>query len=148
MIFREATVNDIPQIQLVRHSVKENILSDPSLVTDKDCEAFLMVRGKGWVCEIEGTIVGFSIIDLKDKNIWALFVHPDHEAKGIGGRLHKDMVDWYFNRAHEKLWLGTEPGTKASKFYGKNGWKEAGIHGKLEIKFEMSFEDWNKFNSI
>jgi hypothetical protein len=23
-----------------------------------------------------------------------------------------------------------------------NGWKEVGVHGKGEIKFEMSFENW------
>jgi hypothetical protein len=32
MIFREAVVADIPQIQIVGHSVKENVLSDPALV--------------------------------------------------------------------------------------------------------------------
>ncbi len=46
MIFREAQTNDIKQIQIVRHTVKENVLSDPALVTDKDCEEFLTVRGK------------------------------------------------------------------------------------------------------
>lgn len=143
MFFREAQINDILQIQVVRHSVKENVLSDPALVTDKDCEEFLTIRGKGWVCEIDGTVVGFSIADLKEKNIWALFVHPDHEAKGIGKKLHKEMLDWYFAQTKEKIWLGTAPNTKAEKFYRNNGWKEAGAHGKGEIKFEMSWEDWN-----
>lgn len=69
MIFREATTNDIPQIQGVRHSVKENMLSNPALVTDAHCEEYLTVRGKGWVCEIENVIVGFAVADLKDKNI-------------------------------------------------------------------------------
>ena len=66
MIYREAQIGDIPQIQSVRNSVKENVLSDPSLVTDKDCEEFLTVRGKGWVCVVDGVVVGFSIADLKD----------------------------------------------------------------------------------
>lgn len=39
MAFREATLQDIPQIQIVRYSVKENVLSDPGLVTDEDCES-------------------------------------------------------------------------------------------------------------
>ena len=143
MIFREAKISDIPQIQIVRHSVKENVLSDPALVTDKDCEEFLTVRGKGWVCEIKGNIVGFSIADLKEKNIWALFVHPDHEANGIGKRLHDEMLDWYFDQTKETVWLGTSPNTKAEKFYRKYGWKEVGTHGKGEIKFEMRFEDWS-----
>ena len=51
MIFREAQIEDMPQIQLVRHSVNENTLSNPALVADKDCEEFLTVKGKGWVCE-------------------------------------------------------------------------------------------------
>ena len=105
MIFREADVSDIPQIQIVRHSVKENVLSDPALVTDKDCKEFLTVRGKGWVCEINGIIVGFSIADLKEKNIWALFVHPEYEARGIGKRLHKVMLNWYFDQTKEKYTL-------------------------------------------
>jgi hypothetical protein len=47
MIFREANINDIKQIQRVRHSVKENVLSNASLVTDEDCKEFLTERGKG-----------------------------------------------------------------------------------------------------
>ena len=144
MIFREAHINDIPQIQIVRTSVKENVLSDPSLVSDKDCEQFLTVRGKGWVCVIEDRVVGFSIADMKEKNVWALFVHPDHEANGIGKRLHKEMLEWYFDQTKETIWLGTAPDSRAEKFYRLNGWKEVGVHGKGEIKFEMSFEDWKK----
>lgn len=146
MTVREAKVSDIQQIQVVRHSVKENILSDRSLVTDKDCEEFLTKRGKGWVCEIDKTIVGFSIVDLQENNIWALFVHPDYESNGIGKRLHKEMLDWYFDQTKEKIWLGTEPDTKAAKFYRKHGWKEVGIHGRGELKFQMNFEEWNKNN--
>jgi GNAT superfamily N-acetyltransferase len=144
MIFREALISDIEQIQIVRNSVRENVLSNPVLVTDKDCEEFLTLRGKGWVCEIGREVVGFSIADLKEKNIWALFVHPHHEGKGIGKRLHQEMLDWYFSQTQEKVWLGTAPNTRAEKFYRQQGWKEVGTHGKGEIKFEMSREDWRK----
>jgi GNAT superfamily N-acetyltransferase len=142
MIFREAQLSDIPQIQIIRHSVKENVLSDAALVTDKDCEEFLAIRGKGWVCEVGGNIVGFSIADLQKNNVWALFVHPDFEAKGIGKRLHNELLDWYFNQTNENIWLSTAPNTRAEEFYRLNGWKEVGVHGKGEIKFEMSFEEW------
>lgn len=142
MIFREAEIKDIPQIQVVRNSVKENMLSDPALVPDSDVEDFITRRGKGWVCEIDGQIVGFSIADLQDNNIWALFLHPDHEAKGIGKQLHRLMMDWYFSQTHETVWLGTAPNSRAEKFYRMQGWKEVGIHGKGEVKFEMNFEEW------
>ena len=143
MIFREATHEDIHQIQIVRNAVTENTLSNPDLVTDDDCREFLFERGKGWVCEIDNQIVGFSIADLKENNIWALFVHPEHDKKGIGKQLHKMMLDWYFSQTKEKVWLGTSPKTRAENFYRKQGWSEVGMHGK-EIKFEMTFEDWIK----
>lgn len=138
MIFREATVADIPQIQMVRNSVKENTLSDPALVSDADCETYITQRGKGWVCEVDNTIVGFAIADLQDHNIWALFIHPGHEGKGIGRRLHDTMLNWYFSQTAETVWLSTSPGTRAEKFYRQAGWKEVGIYGKGEIKFELS----------
>jgi hypothetical protein len=67
MAFREATLQDIPQMQIVRHAVKENVLSDPGLVTDEDCANFLINRGKGWVCESDRKIIGFAIADLVDE---------------------------------------------------------------------------------
>lgn len=142
MKYREATIDDIGQIQIVRHSVKENILSNTDLVTNEDCEEFLLRRGKGWVCEIEGLIVGFAIADLKENNIWALFVRPEHEGKGIGKKLHEIMLNWYFSQGKENVWLGTSPHTRAEIFYRKMGWKETGLHGEDEIKFEMSGKEW------
>jgi GNAT superfamily N-acetyltransferase len=142
MTIREATVNDITQIQVVRNSVRENTLSDPNLVTDRDCEEFMTVRGKGWVCEIDEEVVGFSIADLKDNNIWALFLRPEFEGRGIGRQLHDVMLDWYFQQAKTNVWLGTSPNTRAEKFYRYLGWTEIGTHGKGEVKFEMTFENW------
>jgi GNAT superfamily N-acetyltransferase len=142
--FREAQKADIPQMMEVRMSVKENVLSNPALVTQEDCFEYLFVRGKGWVCEVGEIITGFAIADLKDNNIWALFVRPGYEKMGIGRQLHKVMLDWYFSQTTQKVWLGTAPKSRAEQFYKTAGWKEVGIHGKGEIKFEMRFEDWNK----
>lgn len=142
MIFREAKLSDIPQIQIVRNAVKENTLSDPALVSDEDVEEFITNRGKGWVCSKKEIILGFAIADLKDNNIWALFVHPDYEGKAIGKKLHDMMMDWYFTQAKESVWLSTGPGTRAEKFYRKAGWKETGMTGKGEIKFELTASEW------
>ena len=147
MTFREAKIEDIKQIQIVRNSVKENMLSNPDLVTDKDCEEFMTERGKGWVCEIDNQIVGFAIADLKEDNIWALFLHPEFEGKGIGTKLHNMMLDWYFSTGKEKVWLGTSPNTRAEKFYTKSGWTKNGKHGNDEVKFEMSKSEWESISS-
>ena len=143
MIYRESEITDISQMQFVRHAVKENRLSDPALVPDKDVEEYMTKRGKGWVCEMDKTIVGFAMVDLIENNVWALFVHPDFEALGIGKKLHRIMMDWYFVQTKEKIWLGTEPKSRAEKFYRMQGWTEVGVHGKGEIKFEMSFDTWS-----
>lgn len=142
MMFREANKADIKQIQIVRNSVTENILSNPELVTDADCLEYITKRGKGWVCEIGGKIVGFSIVDLKENNVWALFVQSNYDKRGIGRQLHDLMLDWYFNQTPKNMWLGTAPDTRAEYFYRKSGWVEIGIHGKGEIKFEMTSKNW------
>lgn len=142
MLIREAKIDDIKQIQVIRNAVKENTLSDPGLVTDKDCEEFMTVRGKGWVCEIDNTVVGFSIVDLQENNIWALFIDPNFEGRGIGRQLHKRMLDWYFSKTKQKAWLGTAFNTRAEIFYKKAGWTEVGLHGTDETKFEMTYESW------
>jgi GNAT superfamily N-acetyltransferase len=142
--FRKAQKADISQMMEVRMSVKENILSNPALVPFEDYIEYLFVRGKGWVCEVGESITGFAIADLQDHNIWALFVRPGYEKMGIGRQLHKIMLDWYFSQTTKKVWLGTAPKSRAEQFYKTAGWKEVGIHGKGEIKFEMRFEDWNK----
>lgn len=143
MFIRESIVSDIPQMQLVRNEVKENVLSDPALVSDSDVEDYITRRGKGWVCVIGEEIVGFSIISVTDKNLWALFVKPGYDKKGIGRLLHDEMINWYFSRTVQTVWLGTAPGTRAEQFYRKAGWTETGAHGKGEIKFEMTRNDWH-----
>lgn len=142
MQFREATTNDVAQIQRVRHSVKENVLSDPSLVPDSDVIDYITVRGKGWVCEDGERIVGFSIADVAANNIWALFLEPEYEGRGIGKELHRLMLDWYFSQTDKAVWLSTAPRSRAEAFYRKACWTETGVYGKGEVKFEMTKEQW------
>ncbi len=146
MTFREAQIQDIPQLMTVRFSVKENVLSNPALVTEGDYEAHLTQFGKGWVCESDGQIVGFSIVNLEKRSIWALFIRPEFAGKGIGKQLQRLMLDWTFAQTQETICLGTSPNTVAEKFYRSFGWKQDGFYSNGEIKFEMSAEDWRQQN--
>ncbi|MEP7377147.1 MAG: GNAT family N-acetyltransferase [Chitinophagaceae bacterium] len=148
MIIRQAVTADIPQIQIVRNLVKENRLSDSALVPDSDVEDYISRRGKGWVYEDNQRIVGFAIADLEDNNIWALFIDPAFEGKGIGKLLHDNMLSWYFDQNKEFVWLSTDQGTRAEMFYRKAGWRETGVHGKGEIKFEMTSVEWEKISQV
>ncbi|MDP3314306.1 GNAT family N-acetyltransferase [Lutibacter sp.] len=147
MIFREATEEDIDNYMIVRMAVKENVLNNQALVTRGDNVDYLTKYGKGWVCEIDNKIVGFSIVGLIQRNVWALFVLPKFEGVGIGLKLHDIMLNWYFSQTNEKIWLGTEQKTKAETFYKNRGWIQVGMHGDDEIKFEMTFNDWKKYNN-
>ncbi|HMW40466.1 MAG: GNAT family N-acetyltransferase [Saprospiraceae bacterium] len=131
----------------MRNSVTENRLSDPGLVTDHDCQDFICHRGKGWVCTVDDCIVGFAIADLTKNNIWALFVHPQYEKRGVGRILHDTMLQWYFSQTNTTVWLSTAFDTRAAHFYKKAGWTQTGTVGSKEIKFEMSYADWMNIHS-
>jgi GNAT superfamily N-acetyltransferase len=147
MQFREAITVDIPGIMVVRMAVQENRIP-VGYVTEADVADFIHRRGKGWVCTVDDVVVGFSIVDLVEHNIWALFVSPDWAEKGIGRKLQNLMLDWYFSQTKEKVWLGTGPGTRAEVFYAKTGWTKAGVVNNDEVKFEMTYEDWNRLKGI
>ena len=142
MIYRTAEFSDVKQMQRVRHLVKENTLSNPNLVPDTDVIFYISEKGKGWVCEIEDKVVGFSIVDLRDKSVWALFVAPEFEQKGIGKELHRLMIDWYFDQTTENIELGTAPNTRAERFYLFQGWTQVGSYPNGEVKFELSYQRW------
>ena len=142
MIFREAQIADIDKCMIVRLTVKENVLNNPALVPKQDYVQYINNYGKGWICEIDNQIVGFSIVSVLHQNVWALFVLPEHESRGIGKQLHDIMIDWYFDQTEQTIWLGTEQNTRAEKFYIKRGWKIVGINGENETKFEMTKENW------
>ncbi len=142
MFFRVAELSDIKQMQVVRHLVKENTLSNPDLVPDKEVAYYISEKGKGWICEVNGQVVGFSIIDLLERSVWALFVNPEFAAKGIGKELHRLMIDWYFQQTHDKVVLGTAPNTRAELFYSLQGWTRVGSYPNGETKFELSYQRW------
>ncbi len=145
MILREATINDIQELHRIRVAVNENRLSNPDLITAVDYKEYLTQRGKGWLCEIDSLIVGFVIVDLKESNVWALFIHPMHEGKGIGKSLQKIMLTWYFSQTTKKVRLGTAPYSRAEKFYSKTGWKKIGLQPNGEVLFELTFNDWTNY---
>ena len=94
-------------------------------------------RGQGWVIEVDGTIVAFAVGDAGNASIWALFVEPGYEGRGFGRRLHDAMVDWLWRQGHERLWLTTDPGTRAYRFYEAAGWRPVGPASHGEVRLEL-----------
>jgi GNAT superfamily N-acetyltransferase len=147
MQFRRATVADIIGMSQVRMSVKENILTNPDKVTLESYREMLEEKGAGWVCVISETIVGFAIVDLSDANIWALFVAPGHDKKGIGLQLHNLMLSFSFEQGIKKLWLSTDRGTRADSFYHKAGWRQTELTLSGELRFEIDQKSYKLANT-
>lgn len=143
MQIRLATETDIPAMHRIRMAVRENRLADPSLVQPGDYRAMLAEHGRGWVAESDGRMIGFAVADLSRSNVWALFVDPASEGRGAGRRLHDAMMDWMFAAGAEEVWLGTDPGTQAERFYRAAGWRFAGAQPNGEARYEMSRVEWS-----
>lgn len=123
----------------VRLAVRENRLVSKA-ITEADYAPAIQEKGRGWVVEFEGQVVAFAVGNKTSGNIWALFVDPAHERKGHGRLLHDKMVEWLREQGLVTLWLTTEPGTRAERFYEMAGWCRAGVTEGGELRFERSFE--------
>jgi len=136
MALRVAGRGDVRGIQRVRHAVRENRLVS-RVIGDDEVIDHVERLVRGWVVTLRGEVVAFAIGDASNGNIWALFVDPCHEARGLGRRLHDEMVAWMFARGLAFLWLTTEPGTRAERFYRRAGWRDVGLQASGERRFEM-----------
>ena len=137
ILIREAAANDIPAIFEIRLSVKENVLTNVNAITPEVCKEYLEINGKGWVAEIDGVAVGFSIASSKDNSIWALFVRPESEGKGVGKALLNAAVAWLFANGADEIKLTTGAGTSADRFYEQQGWLRGAVDKDGEVRFSL-----------
>ena len=135
-MLRAARASDIRAIHRVRASVNENRLVS-TIITDEHVRTAIEDTGRGWVVEQDGEVVAFAIGNAVTGNIWALFVHADNEGRGYGRQLHDTMVSWLWAAGLDRLWLTTEPGTRAQRFYEAAGWRLIGTTDRGELRYEL-----------
>jgi GNAT superfamily N-acetyltransferase len=121
----------------IRLSVTENTLSDPSRITAGMYEDYLERSGRGWVAEDHGDIVAFCYADKVNASIWALFVRPGQEGRGLGKSLLGLAAEWLFETGHEAVHLTTGAGTRADRFYAAQGWRREPV-GATDIAYSLS----------
>ena len=71
------------------------------------------------------------------KDIWALFVRPEYEGRGIGTALMTLVEAWMFEQGLEALTLSTAPGTRAERLYQRRGWEDGGVAGPFERTYRL-----------
>jgi GNAT superfamily N-acetyltransferase len=135
--FRRATIEDIPSMSEIRLAVKENVLSNPARVTHQMYLDYLDLLGRGWVCESDGALIGFSYAAKEDSSIWALFVRPECEGVGAGKVLLALAVEWLFSLGNTTVTLGTSANTRADRFYQRQGWSRGEMKDAVEVYYTL-----------
>src|SRR3954452_4401241 len=133
-MIRQALLSDIPRLMEIRGAVRENRLSDPSRVTLADY-VWQIDHAPIHVWEHRGLIKGLSAGNPRDGTIWALFVDPAFEGHGIGQALIMAACTSLATAGHRVAKLSTEPGTRAERFYLRNGWRPDGYTDRGEVVF-------------
>jgi len=137
---READCGDIAAMSEIRLAVAENILSDPAKVTAADYAAYINGYGKTWVVESEGQMMAFGAAH-RSGLIWALFVRPGFEGRGLGSLIMRECLSWLEQAGVVRAFLDTGMGTRAEGFYRAQGWREFGRAGE-RVDFELALPEF------
>lgn len=132
---RRAIHADIPALIRIRTDVRENRLSNPLSIGAAEYAAF-MAHSPIWVFEENGAVRGFTAGDTSNGTIWALFVDPPDEGRGIGRTLLGKACETLRDAGWATIQLSTAPNTRAERFYRQNGWTPAGWTEGGEVVFE------------
>ena len=132
-IIRRARTEADPHISEIRFAVKENILRDPSRVT------YDMIPGSSepgiWLWEEDGKVLGFSAADTRDGTIFALFIDPEHEGRGIGRALFAKALEALRKAGHRPARSPPSPAAAPTASIRRAGWKAIGTSERGERNF-------------
>ena len=139
VLTREMEPRDISRCLEIRTSVRENRYSLEALqkagITEASVTALLATTHQGWVCEIDRRIIGFSMANRGNGELWVVAVLPEFEGRGIGRALLDLAVQWLRANACANIWLWTSPdvSTRAYALYLKSGWQDCGVQNAQRI---------------
>ena len=128
--FRELGSDDLAAIFDVRVATWHNDHGRRELtelgITPESVRELLRSSHRGWLCESDSQVVGFSMANQDTGEMWVIAVLKSHEGKGIGKRLLGLAEDWLFSVGWEEIWLTTDPDEtlRAVGFYRRLGWQD------------------------
>jgi ribosomal protein S18 acetylase RimI-like enzyme len=142
-LVRLATLADIDSLFAIRTAVLQNHLSraqladlgiTPQVLADSIREAPCV-----WVAHLNGQPAAFSMVDLAEGEVFAMFVHPAYEGRGLGRRLMAVAEAALFER-HDRLFLVTDgrDEIRANGFYQRLGWSKVGRVDGDDVRYEKS----------
>ena len=124
---RVATQDDVDTLFAIRTLVVQNYLSreqmadlgiTPQVLADRIQEADC-----AWIAQVGGQPVAFSMVDLAEGEVFAMFVLQTHENLGLGRKLMA-VAEAALFELHDTLFLITDgrDEVRANGFYRRLGW--------------------------
>lgn len=131
MQIRELRIEDLPTIFEVRIATWHNPNGAEELkqfgITIESVTRMLEAgTHKGWLCEVDGEIVGFAMGDRSNGEMWVIAVLKEFEGRGIGKALLNQVEVWLASCGWDEVWLTTDVDEtlRAVGFYRRLGWEE------------------------
>ena len=138
---RGASVADVGAMFKVRASVGENTMTAAELsaigVTPEAIAQAISGAPCAWVATVDKEVIGFAMVDFDDACLFALFVLPEYEGRGIGTRLTQ-ICELALFQQHTKAWLETANASRAAQFYRHLGWGSEVDAGDGDIRMEKN----------
>lgn len=136
MRIRPMTQNDLPACADILCSVYNNDLWqcrwNGAAALEYLSDFFSMAKFVGYAAEEDGEIIGGLFAHEKvwwnnsEVFIEEMFVHPEHQGKGVGSALLKAAESYVRQRGLAGLTLSTNRYAPAPHFYRKNGFEDCG----------------------
>lgn len=143
IVIRTATLDDIDTLFAIRTSVVQNHLSREQMtdlgITPLGLAQSIREATCVWIAEVEGKPAAFSMVDLEAGEVFAMFVLPAYEGRGLGRRLMAVAEAALFEH-HDTLYLITDgrDSIRANGFYQRLGWSVVDRVDGDDVRYEKS----------
>ncbi|MFT4302900.1 MAG: GNAT family N-acetyltransferase [Desulfovibrio sp.] len=138
-LIRPAEAADVEAIFHIRTSVKENHLSREQMadmgITPDVIKETIAAGPCAWLAEVDDSPVAFAMIDVEGGCVFAAFVSPEFEGRGLGSKLMAEAEAGLFS-ANETIWLETDGKSRAYGFYMRLGWKPVSTYENGDVRLE------------
>ncbi|AZE60843.1 MULTISPECIES: GNAT family N-acetyltransferase [Pseudomonas fluorescens group] len=141
VLIRAATADDVDTLCAIRTAVVQNHLSLEQMadlgITPQVLVDTLSAAPCAWIAEVDGQAVGFSMVDLAEGEVFAMFVLPTHENLGLGRQLMA-LAEAALFEHHDRLYLVTDgrDDIRANGFYQRLGWSVVGRVEGDDVRYE------------
>lgn len=142
-LIRAATQDDVESLFTLRTSVVQNHLSVEQMavlgITPQVLADSIHHAPCAWIAEVDGQPAAFSMIDLAEGEVFAMFVSPAYKNLGLGRQLMAVAEAALFEH-HETLFLVTDgrDEIRANGFYQRLGWTVVGSVEGDDVRYEKS----------